>query len=279
MSVFGRTAWCGLSVLCFCSGIGQRAFSAEGPLSAEQIIGKAVARTQRPEPSAAPPAYAYTKVTLTEEFGPDGKVREHKEKVYEVCLRNGATEVKLVSVNGHAPGAADRKKQAENESNSRKVMGQGNGSQDDSHEKLLTPELVARFDFTLVDQQSINGRPAFRLRFVPKNPAPPVHRMADRLADRISGTLWVDAQEFEVARAELRLGSEVNLLGGVLGSLKRLAYTMTRTRIADGLWLNTSSAGDFEGRKLLDFLRIKTKSQSSNFHPLALGTLTPHVRG
>jgi len=82
--------------------------------------------------------------------------------------------------------------------------------------------------------------------------------------NRISGTVWIDAEEFEVARAEIRLRSEVTLLGGVIGSLKKLAYTMTRTRIGDGVWFNTFSSGDFEGRKLLDSMRVKTKSQSTN---------------
>jgi len=43
---------------------------------------------------------------------------------------------------------------------------------------------------------------------------------------------------------------------------------MTRTRVGDGLWFNTFSSGDFQGRKLLDWMRIKTKSQSSNFRRL-----------
>ena len=94
--------------------------------------------------------------------------------------------------------------------------------------------------------------------------------MIDRLLNRISGTLWIDAEEFEVARAQISLGSEVDFLGGLVGSLKKLAYTMTRTRVGDGLWFNTLSSGDFEGRKLLDSMRIKTKSQSTNFRRLRL---------
>jgi hypothetical protein len=92
--------------------------------------------------------------------------------------------------------------------------------------------------------------------------------MVDRLLDRISGMVWIDAEEFEIARAELQLGSEVNLLGGVVGSLKKLAYTMTCTRVDDGLWFKTSSFGDFEGRKLIDAMRIKTSSRAINFRPL-----------
>jgi hypothetical protein len=87
--------------------------------------------------------------------------------------------------------------------------------------------------------------------------------------NRLSGTVWIDAQEFEIARADLQLGSEVTLLGGLAGSLKKLAYTMTRTRMADGIWLNSFSSGDFEGRKLIDSMRIKTKSHATGFKPLS----------
>jgi len=206
-------------------------------------------------------------LTVMEELDSSGKVKERKEKVYQVNFRNGATFAKLVEVNGHAPAEADLKKQAENESKARQ-MTESKASKGDNHENFLTPDIVARFDFTLASQTNINGRAAYQIAFQPKNPAPPSHHMVDRLLDRITGAVWIDAEEFEIARAELRLGSEVNLLGGVVGSLKKLVYSMSRTRVGDGLWFNTSSVGDFEGRKLIEAMRIKTTSQSINFRPL-----------
>jgi hypothetical protein len=92
----------------------------------------------------------------------------------------------------------------------------------------------------------------------------------DRLLNQLSGTLWIDAEEFEVARAEVSLQSEVNLLGGLIGSLKKLAYTLERTRVAEGVWFSTLANGDFQGRKLLDPTHIKTKSQSVHFHRVAM---------
>jgi hypothetical protein len=82
--------------------------------------------------------------------------------------------------------------------------------------------------------------------------------------------LWIDAGEFEVARADVYLRSEVNLLGGIVGSLKKLTYTLERTRVADGVWFSTLATGDFEGRKLLDPTHIKTKSQSVDFRKVAM---------
>src|SRR6185437_7131422 len=117
---------------------------------------------------------------------------------------------------------------------------------DGQQENFLTPELAQRFDFKLIGQTNLHGRKTYQIAFQPKSPALPEHRLVDRLLNQISGTLWIDAQEFEVARADISLRSEVNILGGIAGSLKKLNYTLERTRIADGVWFSTLSSGDFQ---------------------------------
>jgi len=68
----------------------------------------------------------------------------------------------------------------------------------------------------------------------------------DRLLNRISGKVCIDAEEFEIARAEVFLGSEVNLLGGRRWLIKKTCLYHERTRMGDGIWFNTFSSGDFE---------------------------------
>jgi hypothetical protein len=236
--------------------------------SANDLVKKAVDRAAQAQAKSTQPAYTFTKLTVTEELDSAGNVKEREQKVYSVVFQSGSSYLKLIEVNGHPPAESDKKKQAEKELNFNKITGDRKGSRANQTDNILTPELVARYDFTVISQESINGRQAYKLKFRPKSPELPVHHIVDRLLNRISGTIWIDSEEYEVARANIYLGSEINLLGGVIGSLKRLAYTMTRTRMNDGLWFNTSSSGDFEGRKLLDSTRIKTKSQSTNFRPI-----------
>src|SRR5712672_1347664 len=133
------------------TALGQSGLLAQNTLSADQVIQKAVARAQNSSATPGKGAYTYTKLTVMEELDSTGKVKEHKEKVYQVNFRNGATYAKLVEVNGHAPAEADLKKQAENESNARQVTGSKSNKGGD-RENFLTPEIVARFDFTLVGQ-------------------------------------------------------------------------------------------------------------------------------
>ena len=231
---------------------------------------QAVERNQRKDAATATPAYTYRKVTVTEEFDSTGKVRQRKERLYQVSFKDGLTSARLLQVNGHPPDAADLKLQAQYETDTRLLAGHAKSACGDRRERLLTPELTAHYSFTTRGLSPINGRPAYEISFEPKSPPLPPRHVLDRLLNRISGTLWIDAEEFEIARADLRLSSEVDLLGGVLGCLRKLAYTLTRTRVAEGVWLNTDSSGDFEGRKLLESLRIKTRSQSLNFRQLGL---------
>jgi hypothetical protein len=235
-------------------------------LTANEVIQKAVAQAQQSEAKNGQKDFTYTKVSVTEELDAQGKVKERKEKVYRVYLQKGATFAKLVEVNGQPVGKADSKAQAETEASTKQLLGDAKPAK--GEKTFLTPEVVARFDFTMVGKAHLNEREAYQITFAPKSPEPPVHRILDRLMNRISGTVWIDAQEFEIARADLHLGSEVTLLGGVAGSLKKLAYSVTRTRVADGIWLNSFSSGDFEGRKLIDALRIKTRSHTTGFKPL-----------
>src|SRR5207237_5837321 len=113
----------------------------------------------------------YTKVSLTEELDASGKVKEHKEKIYQVSFQEGLTHVKLVTVNGRPPAGGDVKKQAENEMSAKQLLGESKkpGSAA-SRDNFLTPELVARFDFKLMDQIAINGRAAYQIAFGPENP-------------------------------------------------------------------------------------------------------------
>jgi hypothetical protein len=115
----------------------------------------------------------------------------------------------------------------------------------------------------------LRGRKTYVLTFEPKNDLP-VKKLADRFLNQIAGTVWIDAEDFEIARAEIHLKSEVTLWGGVIGTLRHCRFTLERTRLPDGVWFNSSSHGIFEGRKLLEPMLIRTHSESTNFHPASL---------
>lgn len=262
-----------LSAVCYALAVwfaftAQVTLRASTPVAVNDVIRKAITRGQQDQQGSVPD-FIYRKLTVTEELDGAGKVKEHSEKVYEVSYRDGLSHATLLQVNGHLPSEADLKKQSDNQTSIRQITGQTKSANGDNRENFLTPELAAHFDFKLLGQTNLNGRTTYRISFQPKALPPPGRRVVDRLLNQMSGTLWIDAQEFEVARAEVALRSEVNVLGGIAGSLKKLSFTLERSRVADGVWFSTLSSGDFQGRKLLDPTHIKTKSQSLHFRRIS----------
>ena len=151
-----------------------------------------------------------------------------------------------------------------NDSNARQALGEERGSSPGDHHTLLTPELTSRFDFFLVGTTNLAGRNSYELKFQPKCPPLPVHHMVDKLLNNLSGTIWIDANEYELARADIHLNSQVEFWGGLIGSLKSLNYSISRARAVDGLWLNSITTGLFEGRKLVDSKHFRTRSEITN---------------
>src|SRR5437016_1501078 len=78
-------------------------------LTADAIIQKTVDRAAHSRTTNACPAYTYTKVNVTEELDGKGKIKERKERVFQVNFSGGTTSVKLVEINGHAPAQSDVK--------------------------------------------------------------------------------------------------------------------------------------------------------------------------
>src|SRR5579871_5284311 len=70
--------------------------------TADQVIQKAVARGQQDQTGYVP-EFKYRKLTLTEQLDSTGKVKERREKVWEVSYHDGLSHATLLQVNGRLP--------------------------------------------------------------------------------------------------------------------------------------------------------------------------------
>lgn len=240
-------------------------------LSGDEIMHRAVQRSESSESHDAKPNYTYTKHTVTEETDTKGHLKDRKEKLYEVLVDAGWTYLKLIQLNGQALSPEELKRQEDKEAAERQKLTDSRlGKKGDNRENFLTADIVDRFKFGLLEQKVINGRETYVLAFQPKSADLPVKKMTDRFLNQVVGTVWVDVKEFELSRIDVHLQSEVALWGGMIGILKKCTFTMERTRLPDGVWFNSLSNGVFEGRKLLEPMRILTRSESTNFRKLSL---------
>ncbi len=246
------------------------------PLTPEEIAQRMLDRIESGYNNPNRSNYTFLKLIVTEETDNKGKLRERKEK--EVVMQNGRSFTQEIRINGRALTGAELRRQRDLEIKARQQFAQTKtAKREETYEHYLTAEIVARYKLTQLSNAVVNGRPAFVIAFEPKNIKLPVNTVADRLINNIAGTAWIDQEEFELVKTEIHLQTEVTLLGGLIGALKQLHFTLERTRMESGVWLQSLFTGDYEARKLLDLSRVKTRAESKDFRkgPATGSTITP----
>jgi hypothetical protein len=228
-----RLAWAlfafsSLGLLCFSA-------RADQPLPpVDEVLRRMVERAQARSAPQTASTYICRKKTVTEEMDPSGRVTERKVKVGESRpASNGATDANK--------------------------WGSQNGVN-------LGEDLLRRFDFDVVDRQIINRRATLILTFVPKRPAVPAFHLQDFVLNRAMGTIWVDEQQYEVVKADIRLGQPISF--GPLGAVNEVSFAFERFFSPDGGWLTRWTETFVKARKLLKPIQMRKRVDCTDFRKL-----------
>ena len=127
-------------------------------------------------------------------------------------------------------------------------------------------------------RSTINDRPTYVISFRPRSKNLPAKQLSDRLINHLSGKAWIDAEDYALAKTDIHLNEEISFWAGLIGTLKRVDFSYEKIRLPDGTWLQSLLKGEFEGRKLLDKMHVRTSAESKDFHKInhsALGTAVP----
>ena len=111
--------------------------------------------------------------------------------------------------------------------------------------------LMKRFQFTLVGRENLNGRTSFVVDFKPISNDLPINQFADKFINKAAGRIWVDAEDYAIAQAQVHLTEKVNVLGGIVGSVWKFTYDFTRLRTPEGYWFARHNDWHLEGRAVV----------------------------
>jgi hypothetical protein len=187
--------------------------------------------------------YHYTRVRVTDFRNASGELKSHDEKISEEGVRTN-------SLPKIAPEPKPVEKDAPLSETHSNVHGQPLRVKDYS----LT-NLVSRFQFTLVGRENVNGRPALIVDFKPAAKDLPVQSYKDHFINKAAGRLWVDESDYAIARADVHLTQQVNILGGLAGAIWKFTYSFDRERTPEGYWFARHVDWHLEGREVV-FHRI-----------------------
>jgi hypothetical protein len=187
--------------------------------------------------------YHYERVRLTEYRNGKGELKKHEEK----RSSEGASLTNSAPVAAPAPVEKDDAPVSDTHSN---IRGKAFAVKDYS-----LSNLVSRFQFTLVGRETVNGRSALVLDFEPADKKLPVNSYKDKFINKAAGRVWVDEADYAIARADLHLTQQVNVLGGLVGAVWKFTYSFERERTPEGLWFSRHVDWHLEGREVV-FNRI-----------------------
>jgi hypothetical protein len=212
--------------------------------------------------------YQFTRTRIWEYRNSSGelKSREEKTTLENRPQRLAAKAAKLAAAKPSPPPVVKDEPVSETHSNIRgKAL---------KVKEFSIPELVKRFQFTLIGREMLNGRPTLVADFKPVSDRLPVNSLADKFINKAAGRVWIDEEDYAIAQAQLHLTQQVNVFGGLVAAVWKFTYNFTRVRTPEGYWFARSMDWHLEGReavfnRIVDYHERKIDEQKIKATPAA----------
>jgi hypothetical protein len=216
----------------------------------QQVVARAVNKEDENDNLFAM-NYQYTRTRTWEYRNSSGQLTSHEEKssVENKPLRIAARAARFAAESRPTPPPPVVPDEPVSETHSN-IRGKALKVKDYS-----IPNLIKRFQFTLVGREMLNGRPTLVANFKPINDHLPVNQFADKFINKAAGRVWIDEEDYAIAQAHLYLTQQVDVLGGLVGAVWKFTYAFTRVRTPEGYWFARNMDWHLEGREVV-FNRI-----------------------
>ncbi len=243
------------------------------PPPVQEILRKAIERARWDDEQNIAGKYIYTQRSTVEELDSRDGVKKREERLLSVFPIEGRPYSRVIEKDGRPLSEKDAKLERERERKfrqrladrkRRKERGERDGDDIDIDEQL-----VSKYRFALTGREPVNGRPAYVLSFEPRSGDLPVKRKLDRLLNKVAGKVWIDAQDYEISRADVHLAENVSAWGGMLASVRKFLLRVEQVKVDETAWLPSYVDAYFDGRLLIKSFHMKLKQQNSDFRKVA----------
>jgi hypothetical protein len=238
---------------------------------ARQIVSPSVEATERSW--QARDHYTYVERDENRRLNSQGQVKSENVDVIRMIVVNGARFEQLMERNGQLPSAKEQKK---SDDDIDKLKHESPDEQTarlrkDQENRAFLRDILEAFDFRLIDEEIVAGRPAYVLQATP-HPGYHAHGKYGKMFSRVEGKLWVDKQDFGWMKVDGQVTQSFSI-GLVLARVERGSHIiLEQTCIGDGVWvpkrIEIRAAARILFLKSLDIDRILTYS---DYRPAADG--------
>jgi hypothetical protein len=240
-------------------------------LDPRQIVIQSLAATERSW--QARDHYTFTERDEDRRLDGLGRVKSENVEVTRMILVNGIRFEQLMERNGKLPTAEE---QIKNDKNLEKLKHETPSEEaarllKTRENRSFLQDLLEAFDFQLIGEETVGGRPAYVLQAKP-HPGYHPHGKYGRLFSKVEGKLWVDKQDFGWVRVDGEVTQSFSI-GILVARVQRGSHIiMEQSPVGDAVWvprrLALKASATIFLLKSVDLERILTYS---DYRPAADG--------
>jgi hypothetical protein len=204
---------------------------------ARQIMEASIAATQRDWKARL----HYTYIERDENRRRDlaGRVKSEDVEVSKMILVNGVPFEQLVERNGQPPSAEQERKQKRELDKLKRETPEQRAERlrkQQEENTSIVKEVPKAFDFQVVGEEAVNGRPAYVLQATP-HPGYHAQGKYGNMFSKVAGKLWVDKQDLGWIKVDGRVIQPFSMGLFLVRLLRGSHITMEQTRVDDGIWM------------------------------------------
>lgn len=241
-------------------------------LDAHQIVTQSIVATERSW--QARDHYTFMERDQDRRLDSSGQLKSENVEVTRMILVNGIRFEQLMEHNGQLPSAEEQKK---SDKDLEKLKHETPEEQTlrlrkTQENRSFIRDLLEAFDFHLIGEEIVGGRPAYILQATP-HPGYRPHGKYGKLFSKVEGKLWVDKQDFGWVKVDGEVTQSFSI-GLLVARVQRGSHIiMEQTCVGDAVWvpkrLEMKASARILFLKSLDLERILTYS---DYRPAADGS-------
>jgi hypothetical protein len=202
-----------------------------------RIVESSIAATQRHWQARLD--YTYLERDEDRRRNSAGRTTSENVDVSRTILVNGVPFDELVQRNGRPPSAAEERKQKKELDKLKRETPEERARRlrkEEEETASIVREVPKAFDFQLVGEEAVNGRPAYVLQATP-HPGYHAQGKYGSMFSKVAGKLWVDKQDLGWIKVDGQVIHPFSMGVFLARLLQGSRIKMEQTRINDGIWM------------------------------------------
>lgn len=202
-----------------------------------QIVESSIAATQRHWQVRL--HYTYMQREESRRLDLAGRVKSQEVDVSRIIVVNGIPFEQLVERNGQPPPAEEERKRKEKFDKLNRETPEQRAERlrkEEEENTSLVREVPKAFDFQLLGEESVNGRPAYILKATP-HPGYQAQGKYGKMFSKVEAKFWVDKQDRGWIKVDALVIQPFSMGLFLVRMLRDSEIKMEQTRVDDGIWM------------------------------------------